>query len=78
MVTTKIDISKSNGALLQLLAIVRAGEIAILMDGETPVAQVTPLQTMSGKRVPGLNKGAFEIIGDFDAPLPDEFWLGEQ
>ena len=77
MVTTQIDISKSNGSLVELLAVIRAGGIAILTDGEIPVAQVTPLQTASGKRIPGLNHGAFETIGDFDAPLPDEFWLGD-
>ena len=30
------------------------------------------------KRVPGLHKGnAYWMADDFDAPLPDEFWLGE-
>ncbi len=33
----------------------------------------SPLQ-----RIPGLNKGAFSMTEDFDAPLPDQFWLGEE
>jgi hypothetical protein len=31
-----------------------------------------------GKRVAGLNRGTAWVSDDFDAPLPDEFWLGEQ
>jgi hypothetical protein len=29
-----------------------------------------------GPRVPGLGKGKWQMADDFDAPLPDEFWLG--
>ena len=27
-------------------------------------------------RTAGLHAGAWEVAEDFDAPLPDEFWLG--
>jgi hypothetical protein len=30
------------------------------------------------KRVAGLGKGSFNLSEDFDAPLPDSFWLGEE
>ena len=30
-----------------------------------------------GPRVAGLHAGAWEVAPDFDAPLPDEFWLGK-
>jgi hypothetical protein len=29
-------------------------------------------------RILGLNRGAMKIRADFDEPLPDEFWLGEE
>ena len=29
-------------------------------------------------RVAGLNRGQIWVREDFDAPLPDEFWLGDQ
>lgn len=32
----------------------------------------------SSKRKAGLNPGAFIISDDFDDPLPDSFWLGEE
>ena len=28
-------------------------------------------------RILGLNRGAMKMSDDFDAPLPDDFWLGE-
>jgi hypothetical protein len=32
--------------------------------------------TSSPARRPGLLAGAWQAADDFDAPLPDEFWLG--
>jgi hypothetical protein len=29
------------------------------------------------QRIPGLHTGTVWMSDDFDAPLPDEFWLGE-
>ena len=31
-----------------------------------------------GKRVAGLGEGTFEIPDDFDEPLPEAFWLGQE
>ena len=32
--------------------------------------------TFSSVRRAGLHAGAWQVAPDFDAPLPDEFWLG--
>ena len=77
MKTKQIDSYKSTTPLADLLAIVKGGNEAILVEGDIQLAGVTPLQIGKKVRVAGLNQGAFEIIGDFDAALPDEFWLGE-
>jgi len=77
MTTTRIDIFTSPTPLADLIAIIRAGHEVILAEGNTPLARVTPIEKPKEKRIAGLNKGTFEILGDFDAPLPDEFWLGE-
>ncbi len=39
-----------------------------------PLSSVTP----STERQPCLHPGAFVISDDFNAPLPDSFWLGEE
>lgn len=28
------------------------------------------------QRILGMHRGAWEVADDFDAPLPDDFWLG--
>ena len=38
--------------------------------------ELMPLQAAS--RTPGLHAGQYWIAEDFDAPLPDSFWLGEE
>lgn len=40
-------------------------------------AQTAP-QGLSALRTPGLHAGQYWIADDFDAPLPDGFWLGEE
>ena len=29
-------------------------------------------------RLPGLHRGLYQIADDFDAPLPESFWLGSE
>jgi hypothetical protein len=31
----------------------------------------------TSKRILGLNQGEIVMSNDFDAPLPDDFWLGD-
>lgn len=33
-------------------------------------------QPVEGPRISGIGKGKWQVADDFDAPLPDEFWLG--
>ncbi len=37
-----------------------------------------PEGVRSQERIPGLNAGMIWISDDFDDPLPDSFWLGEE
>ncbi|MGE0086202.1 MAG: hypothetical protein AB7S75_17480 [Desulfococcaceae bacterium] len=38
----------------------------------------TPQKPASKKRIAGLNKGKYFMADDFDEPLPDAFWVGEE
>jgi len=38
--------------------------------------QRSPNPVSAAGRSPGLHAGAWEVAADFDAPLPDEFWMG--
>jgi hypothetical protein len=44
-------------------------------DGASP--QETATAKRPNERKPGLHPDVFTISDDFDAPLPDSFWLGE-
>jgi len=42
------------------------------------IAQDAIQQNKLQKRQAGLGKGTFWMSDDFDEPLPDSFWLGEE
>ena len=63
-------------AVLEAAAQEEAG--VVLTKSGQPVAQVIPLAQPSKKRIGPLHPGAIEASDDFDAPLPDEFWLGKE
>jgi antitoxin (DNA-binding transcriptional repressor) of toxin-antitoxin stability system len=79
MVVRMIDLSEKKLTLTDLLEQVRSGEEILLLDGDTPLARIMPEKQKPSKRVPGLDEGALLWMSeDFDDPLPDEFWLGEE
>jgi antitoxin (DNA-binding transcriptional repressor) of toxin-antitoxin stability system len=55
------------------------GNRVVIQKDEEPLAEIVGISVpKKGKRVAGLNRGKIRMSDDFDAPLPDEFWLGEQ
>jgi antitoxin (DNA-binding transcriptional repressor) of toxin-antitoxin stability system len=56
------------------LAVKEAG--VVLTKSGQPVAHVIPIAQPATKRIAPLHPGAIEAREDFDAPLPNEFWLG--
>jgi antitoxin (DNA-binding transcriptional repressor) of toxin-antitoxin stability system len=78
MLAKRIDVQKSQPDLNELLTLVREGTEVILTEGDTMLARIVPIETPTLKpRVPDLYPGIW-ISDDFDEPLPDEFWLGEE
>jgi antitoxin (DNA-binding transcriptional repressor) of toxin-antitoxin stability system len=73
-----IDISRQRATTVaELLELAKKEAGLILIEAGQPVARVIPLPEPPQERVAPLNPGAFEIADDFEAPLPDEFWLGQ-
>lgn len=72
-----IDLSSTRIDLAKLLEEVQSGTEIILMKGNQEIARIVPPRKK--KRIPGLhaNQGGW-ISEDFDEPLPDEFWFGEE
>ena len=77
MATTTIDISKHPTQLADLLALVGAGTDVIITQDNKTVARLVPMSD-STERIGNLNPHSIQTSDDFDAPLPDAFWLGNE
>ncbi len=71
MLAKMIDVHEAQAHLQELVLQVLEGNELTLTDGDRPVARLVPISP----RVAGLHAGAIWISADFDAPLPDEFWV---
>jgi len=72
-----IELMPQSPSLEDLLAMAKKESgLTLTKDGQ-PVAQVIPLPEKPRQRVAPLHPGAIEMSDDFNAPLPDEFWLGK-
>ena len=79
--TTTVDVSEAQEQLQRLLEIAKSGNEVIIAEGEIPIARLTGVSAQPSapsKRILGLHQGAATISDDFDAPLPDDFWLVEE
>ena len=55
---------------LSVLAFIRSLDVSSTPENHHP-SELPP-------RTLGLNRGAMKMSDDFDEPLPDEFWIGEE
>ena len=77
--TQTVTVDEAQDKLPDLVAQAFAGNEVIITERGTPVARLVPLAAHSRrKRVAGLNRGIISTNEDFDKPLPDEFWLGQE
>lgn len=53
-----------------------AAEKRLLLSWLTLEVEMEAPMEVPEPRVPGLGAGKWQVSEDFDAPLPDEFWLG--
>lgn len=77
--TQTVSVDEAQDKLPDLLAQALAGNEVIITKHGTPVARLVPvLGHTKKKRVAGLNRGTIWTSEDFDDPLHDEFWLGQE
>ena len=77
--TQTVTVDEAQNKLPDLLADALAGDEVIITERGTPVARLVPVVAHSNKkRVAGLNRGSISTSEDFDEPVPDEFWLGQE
>ena len=73
-----INLDKVEKQLADLLAIVECNDEIVIAQNGQPIARLTSVAPKKKKRIAGLNRGMIWTSEDFDAPLPDEFWLGKE
>ena len=77
MPTKTIDIKDTPSQFAELLSLVSKGTEIVFKHDNTLLARLSPVIKVPSKpRVAGLHKSAIWMSDDFDAPLPDSFWLG--
>jgi len=76
MTTLTIDIRDAQSQLLQLFSLARQGQEIVIAENEVPVVRFVPVSNATQRRTAGLHRGAMRMHDDFNDPLPDEFWLG--
>ena len=78
MATRKIDLNVPHPELDALIDLVEEGNEIVLVRGDMEVARLVAIDTKSRpvQRTPDLFPGIW-MSDDFDKPLSDEFWLGE-
>jgi len=80
-----LDVHENGRNLTDLVRLAQEQAEVVLVDGSKPVARVLPITGQAEPhpaargqaRTLGLHLGAYETSSDFDAPLPDAFWLGQ-
>lgn len=82
MTAKTVTIEEAQTQLSDLLTLITQGKEVIIAKGKEPVAKLVPLSRASAHdtqaRIFGEYKGQIWMSDDFDAPLPDEFWLGSR
>ena len=77
--TKTVSLSEAQTQLQGLLALARNGDEVIIEENGEPSARIVPIQKNElRERILGLREGQVWTSDDFDAELPDSFWLGEE
>ncbi len=78
-----VSAEEAQAQLKDLLDLVREGDEVLISEDEKVFARLAPVKEEvkeeKKQRTPGLDRGVVKYISpDFDDPLPDSFWFGEE
>jgi antitoxin (DNA-binding transcriptional repressor) of toxin-antitoxin stability system len=72
-----VTVEEAEVRLLELIGLVEQGEEVVIAHGDQPKVKLVPVGQTPKKRVFGQHRGKIRMSPDFDAPLPDDFWLSD-
>ena len=78
--STTLSVAEAQYKLSQLLELAQAGHEVIIQDPQKGKARLVPVAPPAtpGPRRFGLHPGEVWMSDDFNAPLPDSFWLNDK
>jgi antitoxin (DNA-binding transcriptional repressor) of toxin-antitoxin stability system len=78
--STTLSVAEAQEKLAQLLELARAGHEVFIQDPQRGKARLVPVPppAVSGPRRFGLHEGEVWMSDDFNAPLPEVFWLNDK
>jgi antitoxin (DNA-binding transcriptional repressor) of toxin-antitoxin stability system len=75
MSTKRVSVTEASGHLAELIEAARRGDDVLIEDDGKTQARLVAVPSRGARRILGLHKGEVQIREDFNAPLPDGFWL---
>ena len=79
--TREVDVTHPDASLDELVRLACNGTEVLFTQNNRPLARLVAERAPKSKRkkrVADLHAGCATIADDFDAPLPDSFWLGNK
>ena len=76
MSTKTVTVEDAQSKFSELLTFTLEGNEVIIVENSKKLARLIPFSAFDTPRIAGLNKGKIWMSEDFDAPLPDDFWMG--
>jgi antitoxin (DNA-binding transcriptional repressor) of toxin-antitoxin stability system len=70
-----VTLAEANGHLAELLEAVRRGDEIFIEAGNHMQVKLVAVTSVRQARVLGAYRGKLRMRADFNAPLPDDFWL---
>jgi prevent-host-death family protein len=78
MANQTVNIEEAKKQFADLIAAASEGDEIIITQNGEPLVRLVPIAKPKKKRIAGLNRGSIWTSSDFDEPLPDEFWTGQE
>ncbi len=76
MSTRTLSVQEAQERLAELIGLAQQGDEIVIARDDRAKVKLVPILPKAIKRVFGQHRGKIHMGEDFDAPLPEDFWLG--
>lgn len=76
MSTRTVSVQEAEKRLAELIGLAQQGDEIVITRDDQATVKLVPIPQKANKRVFGQHRGKIRMREDFDAPLPEDFWLG--